>query len=396
MEDVDHRRHQRQPDHDDQERQVADPLPLRDADRHVAEDARDADEPQDRDRPTEGAAGEQQQHQRPDGIGRDPLRCERETEQHADHRHRHPERGPAAPPARPDRGEDRVRGHDEQPDVDVVHPDPRLDEEHPVEQHERGDDPRDEPPPEQDPGEEVQAGGHEHARDDARQTPGERVRADVDAHVGAVRAEHEQLLAVVAGVARLHVHGPGRRLHLDRQGRIRVDRVLRVRLDDIHRPRAVGPAVRHVAQDVDLLARVVVRDAAAETGQRVRPQVSGSVHGRVATDGDDLVPRLDGVAGGHVQLRIADVQDHRHPVRAAGHRDAGHDPARRRIDERDAVRHRDGDPREIDDVDARRARRPPARCRARCGSACHPGCRARPARRCPPSGAPRGRRRRLR
>ena len=32
----------------------------------------------------------------------------------------------------PDRREYRVRGDDEQSDVDVVHPDPRLDEEHPV------------------------------------------------------------------------------------------------------------------------------------------------------------------------------------------------------------------------------------------------------------------------
>ena len=39
----------------------------------------------------------------------------------------------AAPPARPDRGEDGVGGDDEQADVDVVHADPRLDEEHPVE-----------------------------------------------------------------------------------------------------------------------------------------------------------------------------------------------------------------------------------------------------------------------
>ena len=42
-----------------------------------------------------------------------------------------------APPARPDGREERVGGDDEQPDVDVVHADPRLDEEHPVEERER-------------------------------------------------------------------------------------------------------------------------------------------------------------------------------------------------------------------------------------------------------------------
>ena len=44
------------------------------------------------------------------------------------------------------------------PDVDVVHADPRLDEEHAVEDHERADEPGHEAAPEQDPGQQVEAG----------------------------------------------------------------------------------------------------------------------------------------------------------------------------------------------------------------------------------------------
>ena len=51
----------------------------------------------------------------------------------------------------------RVRGDDEQPDVDVVHPDPRLDEEHPVDEDEQPDQPGDEPAAEQDPRQQVEA-----------------------------------------------------------------------------------------------------------------------------------------------------------------------------------------------------------------------------------------------
>ena len=43
------------------------------------------------------------------------------------------------------------------PDVDVVHPDPRLDEEHPVDEDEQPDQPGDEAAPEEDPGEQVEA-----------------------------------------------------------------------------------------------------------------------------------------------------------------------------------------------------------------------------------------------
>ena len=88
----------------------------------------------------------------------------------ADDRHRQPERGAAPPPAGPDRGEDRVGRDDEQADVDVVHADPRLDEEHPVEDDEQRDEPRHEPPPEEDPRQQVEQGRRQGAGDD----PGKR------------------------------------------------------------------------------------------------------------------------------------------------------------------------------------------------------------------------------
>ena len=59
MQHVDDARDERQPDHHEQERQVAEPLALRDGDRDVAEDRRDADEPEDRQHPTQGAPHEQ-------------------------------------------------------------------------------------------------------------------------------------------------------------------------------------------------------------------------------------------------------------------------------------------------------------------------------------------------
>ena len=109
----------------------------RHADRHVAEDAGDADQPEDRQHAPERAAHQDEQQQRPDRVGGDPFAGQGEAEQHADHRHRQPERGPALPPARPDGREDGIRRDDEQADVDVVHADPRLDEEHPVGDHEQ-------------------------------------------------------------------------------------------------------------------------------------------------------------------------------------------------------------------------------------------------------------------
>ena len=128
------------------------------ADRHVAEDRRDPDQPEDRQDATERAPDQDQQEQGPDRIGGDPFAREGEAQQDADDRHRDPERRPSLPPARPDRREDRVGGDDEQADVDIVHPDPGLDEEHPVGDDEQADEAGHEAAPEEDPGQEVQAG----------------------------------------------------------------------------------------------------------------------------------------------------------------------------------------------------------------------------------------------
>ena len=120
---------QGQGDHHQQECQVPEPgiaaiRGRRQADRHVAEDAGDPDEPDDGQDATERAADQDQQQERADGVGGDPFGREGQSEQDADEWHRHPERGAALPPAGPDRREDRVGRDDEQPDVDIVHADP--------------------------------------------------------------------------------------------------------------------------------------------------------------------------------------------------------------------------------------------------------------------------------
>ena len=67
-------------DHDQQEREVAVAGGFGDADRHVAQDAGDTDEADDRKDPAEGAPDQDQQDQRPDGVGRHPFAGEGEAE----------------------------------------------------------------------------------------------------------------------------------------------------------------------------------------------------------------------------------------------------------------------------------------------------------------------------
>ena len=83
---------ERQRDHDQQEREVAEALALGHGDREVAQDGRDPDHPQDRHDPTERTPDEDQQDERPDGVGRHPLRGEAQAQQEPDHGHRQPER----------------------------------------------------------------------------------------------------------------------------------------------------------------------------------------------------------------------------------------------------------------------------------------------------------------
>ena len=346
---------QGQRDHEHEERQVPEPLP---GHGQVAEDAGEGDEAEDRHDPAERTAHEQQQHQRADRIGRHPLRREREAEQHTDHRHRQPERRPAAPPAGPDGGEDRVGRDDEQPDVDVVHADARLDEQHPLGHDQRGDRDRDAPTPEQDPCQQVQAGGHEHPGEHAGQAPGEGVRSDIDDGGRPVTVEHQQLLAILGLVLGLDVHRPRRRVEPVGQQRVGVDRVP-VRLDDVD-----GPPVGHrggprcpgrQAHDVDLLARGVERHPRAEARQRFVAAVDRSGRRVVAADHDHVVGRRLGRAAGDVQPRVVDAGDQGQPVRAALQRQRRRRVAVRRIDERDALRCGDRDARPLDDLHPRQA-----------------------------------------
>ena len=268
MEDRDDDREQGQRDHDEQECQVAEARIAarrrrRHADRHVAEHARDADQAEDRQDTPERAADQDQQQQRTDRVGGDPLAGEGEPEQHAHDRHRQPERRSALPPARPDGREDRVGGDDEQPDVDVVHADPGLDEEHPVGDHEQADERGHEAAPEEDPRQQVEQGSGQGAGDDARQPPGEGVRPGVDRGHRAGVVEDQDLLPVGGGVVGVEIGAPGAGREPVGQTGVGVGGVA-VRLDDIDRPRSSGGGhARREAEDVDHLAGRVIGDPGA-------------------------------------------------------------------------------------------------------------------------------------
>ena len=370
MDDRHDHRDQRQRDHHHEERQVAEALALGHRDRHVAEDSRQRDERQDREDPPEGAAGQDQEGEGADGVERHPLACEGQPEQPADERHRDPERRPSAPPARPYRGEHRVGRHDEGSDVDVVHPDARLDEEHPVGEHEDADEGGHEPAPEEDPCEQVQAGDRHGAEDDARQPPRERVGAHLDRGDRTGLVEDEQLLPVRRRVVRLDVGGPGDRREVRTGPRVREDRTeprvredrVAVRLHDVDRPRAVGcldggrcRCIRRETQDVDHLAGVVVDHLGAEPRQRMRALGHRTARGVVATDDHHVVGRLGRRAGRHVELGVLEAGRLGQAVGAAIERDGGHDLRIGRIDEGDALGGRGRDPGHILDLDAGQA-----------------------------------------
>ena len=89
--------------------------------------------------------------------------------------------------------------------------------------------------------------------------------------VSPAAAEDEELLAVVGRVLGLDVDGPGRRRQALGQAGVGVDRV-GVGLDDVDGPAAGGAPVEPGAraQDVDLLAGVVVGDPRPGRRQRMR------------------------------------------------------------------------------------------------------------------------------
>ena len=282
VEDVDHDRRAGQRDHDHDERQVAEPGPFRDDEREVAEDAGRDDQPEDDQHPAERAPGEDQDPDPADRVQRHPLRGQRESEAEPDQGHDDPERTAPLPVAGPERSEQRVRGEDAKRDVRVVHPDPGLDEEHPVDEGEDPDEDRDLSPPEQDPGQDVQQAGHRGAGEDAGDPPRERVLADLDADHLAARIEGQDLLAVVRRVALVRVHVD--RDRVERQRRVGEDRArVAVGLDDVDR--RAGP-VGLDAEDVDHLGRLVVQDGRAAAGQWHRALPDRTVLGRVAADDD--------------------------------------------------------------------------------------------------------------
>ena len=361
MDDRHHHRDERQRHHHEQERQVPEALALGHAHRHVPEHAGQGDQPEDRDDPSERTAHEDEQRHATDRIERDPLARESEAQQRPDERHRDPERAAAPPPARPDGREDHVGGHDEEADVDVVHPDPRLDEEHPIDQHEEPDQQRHEASPEEDPRQQVEAGGGQRAEDDPRQAPREGVRAELDRCHRPVAVEDEQLLPVAGRVVGGDVGGPRGRLETRRERRVGEDRVA-VRLDDVDGPRTgrrrvdvLARRFRSEAQDVDHLAGLVVHDLRPGSRERMDALVDRPVRGLIAADDDDVVDRRARRSRRHEQLRVLQAGDLGQAVGAAVEPDRRDDPGTRRIDERDPVARRGGDPGNVLDLDARQA-----------------------------------------
>ena len=356
---------QGQRDHDQQEREVPKTGRFWDADRHIAQDAGDTDEADDRQDPSECAADKDQQDERPDGIDRHPLAGQGEAQQHADDRHRQPESGPSPQPARPEGGEQRVRRDDEQPDVDVVHADPRLDEEHPVGDDEERQQAGHEPAPEEDPGEQVEQPGRQGTGDDAGEPPREGMGPDVDRGRRATPRKDQQLLAIHGRIVRLDVRGPGRRHESVGQARVGVDGVA-MRLHDVDGPsgrrrarrRRRGAsrrrgAARREPQDVDLLAGWVVNDLGAGCRERVTTKVRRPSLGAVAPDRDDLVPGIRSRAGRDVQFRVVEASHKRQAVGAATEWSRAHLRDAGRIDEGDAFARRDRYPGDVVDADAR-------------------------------------------
>ncbi len=271
-------------DHDRDEREVAEPGVRGDGEGEMAEHRGHRDQRGDEDQPAEGAPHQHEDPQPADRVQRDPFRGQGQPEEDTDDRHRDPERASPAPRAGPDRREHGVGGHDPQPDVRVVHPDPGLDEEHPVGDGEDADEDADLSAPEQDPGQEVDEARHQGPGDDTGQAPGERVLADLDAGDRSVVAEREDLLAVGAGIGLGDVDRPGRRL--ERQAGIGEDGV-GMRLDHVDRP---AGAVRRRAEDMDHLGGLVPGDPGADDRERQRPLEGGAVLRRIAADGDDRDP----------------------------------------------------------------------------------------------------------
>ena len=268
-------RRQREADHDQDERQVPRPAAVRGhGEAHPAEEAGHADHADDEQDPAEGRADQDEDAQRADRVGGDPLGGEREAQEDAHRGHHEPEGALDAFGLQPQPREQQVGGQDEEAGVDVVHRDPALDEEHPVQQREQADEHADGAAPEEDPRQEEQDRHGERAHDRARQSPREGVRAHVQRDGLAAGPEREQ--RAVAGGRVVLVVVEDHRRRLERQPVVRED-ALPVGLDDIHRrPRAVGRPAQHVHE----LRRVVVDDASCPPPEAGSPRAPPARSGR--------------------------------------------------------------------------------------------------------------------
>ena len=131
----------------------------------------------------------------------------------------------------------RVGGDDEQADVDVVHADPRLDEEHPVGEDEQPDEAGDEAAPEEDPGEQVEQRRGQRPGDDARAAARRRRATRCRSPRTPRRASKtSSCWRSVGRVVGLKSARPGGRHEAVRQPGVGEDRVA-VRLDDVDGPR---------------------------------------------------------------------------------------------------------------------------------------------------------------
>ncbi len=234
---------------------------------HPAEDAGDPDHADDQQDPAEGRADQHEDPQRADRIGGDPLGGECQAQEDAHGGHHQPEGAFDAFGLQPQPGEQQVGGQDEEGRVDVVHRDPALDEEHPVQEREQPDEHGDGAAPEEDPRQQEQDRHRQRAHDHARQSPGEGVRPHVERDGLPARGEREQ--RAVAGGREVLVVVQDQRCRRERQPVVRED-ALPVRLHDVHgRPGAVGRGPQHV----DQLRRGVEDDARAALPAAGSPRV---------------------------------------------------------------------------------------------------------------------------
>ena len=295
-------------------------------DGHVPEDGRGGGEAQHHHHAPERRPDEDQEADRPDRVEGDPLRGEAQAQQDADERHAHPEGSPPLPGARPDRREQGDRRDDEERRVRVVHRDPLLDEEHPVEQAEDPREDRHRAAAEQDSRQQEQQPGHERARDHARKSPGERVLADVDRGGLAIAAEHEQLLAVRGRLVDVDVRRP--RGGLERQARVGEDAVP----PRLHRVDGPARAVRRASERMHDLARIVDGDP-ADRGRHPDGLVDGR---RGAVGGEpDRGERLPRRRVDHRRVESVNLDQ---AGRAAGKGDVAGHGAALRVHERHAAR----------------------------------------------------------